>query len=92
MLLKRSEAVSGLLKAIAHPARLKVLCCLIDSEKTVMEITAFCGVSQSATSQFLGRLKKEGLLTSRKEHQFVYYSLADQRLVRLLRAIKEIYC
>ena len=91
-IVKHCEPVSQILKAIAHPARLKILCCLMEGEKSVMELTEFCEASQSATSQFLARMKDEGLLVSRREHQFVYYGFADAKLARLLKAIKEIYC
>ena len=91
-ILKQCDAVSQILKSLSHPTRLKVLCCLMDGEKPVMELTEFCEIPQSAMSNFLARMKEDGLLVSRKEHQFVYYSIADQKLIQLLKAMKEIYC
>ena len=88
----RCDEVSEALKSLAHPVRLKVLCALIDCEKTVNELTAFGGISQSAMSQFLGRLKTEGVVSSRKEGTFVFYTLADKKLRKLIHALKEIYC
>ena len=91
-ILRNSESVSHTLKSLSHPVRLKVLCSVLDEEKTVNELTEFCEIPQSAMSQFLLRMKSEGILLSRKEGTFVYYSLADQKLKKLLKAIKEIYC
>jgi ArsR family transcriptional regulator len=89
---ERCDEVSGILKALSHPVRLKILCALIDQEKTVNELVDFAGISQSAMSQFLIRLKSEGVLSSRKEGTFVYYTLSDSKLKRLIESLREIFC
>jgi len=86
------EDVAQVLKSLSHPVRLKVLCQIVEKEKTVGELTDFCEISQSAMSQFLARMKVEGMLQSRREGQHVYYSVSDAKLLKLLRALKEIYC
>lgn len=91
-LLKNCEIVSEIMKSLSHPVRLKILCQLIERERMVGELTEFCGISQPAMSSFLKRMKNEGILTSRKEQTAVFYSIADKKLIRLLRAIKEVYC
>lgn len=91
-ILKKCDAVSAVLKSLSHPVRLKILCQIMERERSVNELTEFCEISQSAMSQFLNRMKAEGLVTSRREHNFVYYGVADQKLIELLKAIKEIYC
>ena len=91
-ILKQCEAVSKILKSLSHPVRLKVLCSLIERERSVNELTEFCGISQSAMSQFLNRMKAEGIVDSRREQQHVYYRVADPKLSRLLVALKDIYC
>ncbi len=91
-LVRQCDEVSGLLKSVSHPVRLKVLCQLMEGEKSVNELTEFCGISQSAMSQFLTRMKNEGVVVSRREGQFMYYSIEDSRLFRLMKALKEIYC
>ncbi len=91
-ILQNCDDVSQLLKSLAHPVRLKILCRLMRSERTVNDLTEFCGISQSAMSQFLGRMKDEGIVSSRREHYFVYYRVADAKLVDLLGAIRQIYC
>ena len=91
-ILKQCDVVSGILKALSHPVRLKILCHIMEKERSVNELTEFCGISQSAMSQFLNRMKNEGVVVSRREHNFMYYSVADKKLARLLQALKEIYC
>lgn len=91
-ILEKCEEVSGILKSLSHPVRLKVLCHLMEQERTVNELTEFCGISQSAMSQFLNRMKAEGVLSSRKHGTFVYHGVADPSIKKLLIAIKEIYC
>ncbi|GIL16466.1 MAG: transcriptional regulator [Oligoflexia bacterium] len=92
-LLQKCDDVSHVLKAISHPVRLKILCYLIQKEEsTVGDLTDFCEISQSAMSQFLGRMKEEGLLEARREGQCMYYSVKDLNLIHLLKAIREIYC
>ena len=91
-ILDQCDIVSQVLKSLSHPVRLKVLCQVIERERTVTELTEFCGISQSAMSQFLGRMKDEGILESRREWNQVYYKIVDPKLVRLLWALKEIYC
>lgn len=89
---QQADKVSQLLKSLSHPVRLKVLCQLLSGEQSVNELTELCDISQSAMSQFLGRMRDEGVIQSRREGQFIFYSIVDQKLARLLLAIKEIYC
>lgn len=91
-ILNKCDEVSRLLKSLSHPVRLKVLCYVMDEEKTVNELTEFCGISQSAMSQFLSRMREEGILNSKRVGTFIYYHLADPKLKKLLKSLKEIYC
>lgn len=91
-LLKQCDSVSSVLRSLSHPVRLKILCQIIECEKTVNELTEFCEISQSAMSRFLSRMKAEGVVICRREHSFVFYSIADHKLIKLLKAVKEIYC
>ena len=89
-LLARCDEVSRLLGALAHPVRLKVLCQTMDGERSVGELTEFCGISQSGMSQFLARMRNDGLLRSRREGTRVLYAVHDEKVVRLLQALKDI--
>jgi len=84
--------VSKVLKALAHPARLKVLCALITGERTVSELVKYSNESQSFVSQLLARMRLEGLIESRKEGAYVHYCIADTRLIDLMKSIESIYC
>jgi DNA-binding transcriptional ArsR family regulator len=86
------EQTSKLLKSLAHPQRLQVLCLLSQGRKTVGELESLCRVSQSSASQFLARLKSEGLITSERQGQFVYYRILDVRVLKLIRALHKIFC
>lgn len=84
--------VSRILKALAHPQRLMILCFLSDGEKTVGEIEQACDASQSAVSQFLNRMRLEGLVQSEKRAQFVYYEIKDPQVKQLIKSLYKIFC
>ena len=84
--------VSRILKALAHPQRLMILCYLSDGEKTVGEIEQSCNASQSAVSQFLNRMRLEGLVQSEKRAQFVYYEIKDHQVKQLIKSFYKIFC
>jgi ArsR family transcriptional regulator len=86
------EDVSQLLRALGHPQRLMLLAYLTDGEKNVTELVDLCDISQSQLSQFLTRMKSEGLLTSRRDGVFQYYSIQDSRVVKLIKSLNDIFC
>ena len=86
------DEVSQALKSLSHPVRLKVLCQIMSEPRSVGELTEFCRISQSAMSQFLDRMRSEGIVSSKREGTRIFYQIADPRLVHLLHAIKDIYC
>lgn len=92
MLFRKCEDVSKVMKSLSHPVRLKILCSTLDGEQSVNALTEACGISQSAMSQFLKRMKNEKILASRREGTSVYYRIVDDKLLGLLRAVKDIYC
>lgn len=86
------ETVAGLMKALAHPQRLMLLCHLSTGEKTVGELENLCGASQSAVSQYLNRMRLEGLITSEKRGLYVFYRIEDPRVKKLIGALHDIFC
>jgi ArsR family transcriptional regulator len=80
-----------MLKALAHPQRLQLLCHLSQKERTVRELETLCQASQSHISQFLNRMKSERIVSSRRHGNFVYYKVSDKRVVRLLQSLGKIY-
>lgn len=91
-ILSKSRELALLFGSLAHPVRLRVLCSLSDGEKTVSELTEFCDISQPSMSQFLARMREEGIVQSRKEGTRVFYEIADAQIGRLLLAVRSIYC
>ena len=88
---KAGEA-AALLKALAHEARLMVLCQLAESERSAGALQQGSGLSQSALSQHLARLREAGLVATRREAQTSYYRLADPKAERILATLAAIYC
>jgi DNA-binding transcriptional ArsR family regulator len=88
----KCDEAARLLKTLSHPERLKILCELVEGEKHVSELVAKLGLSQSATSQFLTRMKLEGLVCSRKQSQTVFYKISDPKVERLMMALQTIFC
>jgi ArsR family transcriptional regulator len=88
---KAGEA-TRLLKALGHEARLMVLCQLVDGEHSAGALQEMSGLSQSALSQHLARLREEGLVDTRREAQTIYYRLADPNAARVLETLAAIYC
>lgn len=86
------QAATDLLKTMANPGRLMVLCHLVKQERTVNELEKLVSLSQSALSQHLARLRYEGIVECRREGQSAYYSLKDERSRRVLEELHEIYC
>ena len=89
---QNAYAASKLLKTLANPARLMILCNIIKQERAVGELEKLIGLSQSALSQHLSRLRHEGIVECRREGQSVYYSLKDESARRVLEVLYGIYC
>ncbi|MCB9979481.1 MAG: winged helix-turn-helix transcriptional regulator [Rhodospirillales bacterium] len=81
----------SLLKALSNEKRLQILCALYKSEKTVGELEKIIGISQSALSQHLARLRKDGLVQTRRKAQSIYYSLNEGTMRFILEALYDIY-
>jgi len=89
---KASEAAS-LLKLLANENRLLILCRLAQAgEVSVSDLAEAVGLSQSALSQHLAKMREEELLATRRVAQAVFYRIADPNAARLLSVLKSIYC
>jgi len=80
------------LKAMSHPLRLKILCTLGDREVCVQGIVENVGTSQSNISQHLAILRDKGILSSRKDANKVFYRVGDERTLRLIGMMQEVFC
>lgn len=86
------ERAAQFLKSFAHRDRLKILCCLVDQELSVAEIESKVGTSQSALSQHLGRLKDEGILSSRRAGRQIIYRICDPTALNLISVLYRRFC
>lgn len=89
---RQSEEVAALLKQLAHPQRLLILCAIAQGEKSVSEIERLCGASQSAVSQFLKGMRLEGLVKARRDGKQVYYKIVDKRVLDLIKSFYRVFC
>lgn len=89
---KVAEAAQ-LLKLLSNENRLLILCQLaMTREMSVNDLADAVGLSQSALSQHLAKMRDDSLLATRREAQTVFYRIADPNAARLLALLKSIYC
>jgi DNA-binding transcriptional ArsR family regulator len=80
------------LKAMSHPLRLKILCVLGTESISVQEIVERVGTSQSNISQHLAILREKNILESKKEANRVYYYIDDDRILQLIKMMRDVFC
>ena len=89
---QKASEVADLLKALGNGRRLMVLCKLVEhGERTVSDLVVDVGLSQSALSQHLARMRDEGLITFRRESQTLWYRVAHHRAEVLLETLCQLY-
>lgn len=91
-MMSSAAAASRLMKALSSPHRLIVLCQLNGGERSVGDLQALVGLSQSALSQHLARLREDGLVATRREAQTIYYRLADDAVGEIIGLLYRLYC
>lgn len=87
-----ASRASELMKTLGHRDRLMVLCHLISGEKSVGELAGLLAIPQSPLSQHLARMRKEDLVTTRREAQTIYYSIASDEAARIVGLMHELFC
>jgi len=88
----KAGTAANMLKHLANPSRLMVLCELGQGERSVGELEDMVGLSQSALSQHLAKLRAARLVSTRRESQTIYYSLADAGVTKIIGALYDLYC
>jgi DNA-binding transcriptional ArsR family regulator len=89
----KAGTVADLLKALGNQRRLMVLCKLAEhGEMTVNDLAGEVGLSQSALSQHLAKMRGEGLVAYRREAQALWYRIADPRCEAVLATLYQLYC
>jgi ArsR family transcriptional regulator, virulence genes transcriptional regulator len=88
---KAAEA-ARLLAALANESRLMILCELVDGERSVGTLVEAVGLTQSALSQHLAKLRAAGIVATRRDAQTIYYRLASEAAGSVMTTLAEIYC
>lgn len=83
---------AGLLRELANANRLMILCHLSERELSVSALGELVGLTQSALSQHLARMREQGLVQTRREGQTIYYSLSSDDVRRIIATLYELYC
>ena len=81
-----------MLKTLSSESRLMILCALEAREYSVSELHQQIGLSQSALSQHLATLRREGMVKTRRESQTIFYSLAQSNTAKIIKVLRELYC
>src|SRR3954469_10265082 len=90
---EKAGEVAGLLRALANERRLMILCKLVAwGEANVNTLADAVGLSQSALSQHLSKMRAEGLVTYRRESQTLWYRIVDPRIEDLFATLHRLYC
>lgn len=83
---------TALLKSLANEDRLLLLCRLVEGEQTVSDLERQTGIRQPTLSQQLGVLRHEQLVATRRDGKWIYYRIASQQAMALLRTLHALYC
>ncbi len=89
---KSADRASSLMKTLGHKDRLMILCQLAEGEKSVGQIAGLLELPQSPLSQHLSRMRKEGLVKTRRQAQTIYYSLQSGEAARIVEVLYELFC
>ena len=86
------DELAGLLKAISHPIRLKILCLLQERELSVSSIREQVKTTNANISQHLNILRNQGIIDYRRDANFIYNRISDQRIIELIRTMQNLFC
>lgn len=85
----QAEQAANLLKALGNTKRLVIMCALCRGERCVGQLETISGLSQSALSQHLAKLRQDGLVQTRRDAQTIYYSTEHEAVKRVMLALSE---
>ena len=91
LILKNFRKAASVLRALGNERRLQILCFLQVKERHVHELERLVGISQSALSQHLARLRRDELVIARREAQSKVYSLANSEVHDILSTLSQLY-
>lgn len=81
-----------MLKSLANPDRLLLLCNLVEDERNVSTLEALTEIRQPTLSQQLGVLREEGIVETRREGKFIYYRIASAPAMAVLQTLYASFC
>jgi ArsR family transcriptional regulator, virulence genes transcriptional regulator len=87
-----ADKASSFLKSLSNPQRLRIMCLIMERERPVGELAEAVELNQSAVSQHLALLRREGLLKTRRDGQTIYYHLADRSVVKFFGLLEDMFC
>jgi len=88
----KAEEVAATLSAMANPKRLLVMCTLLVGEKSVGDLAEIVQLSPAALSQHLSKMRALRLVSTRRDGQTIYYSLASSEVRAVLETLYRVYC
>jgi len=83
---------TSVLRTLANPDRLLLLCQLSQGEKSVGELESLLGIVQPTLSQQLGVLRQEEMVNTRRSGKQIYYSVKDPKVLVILNTLYALYC
>lgn len=86
------DAATNFLKGLASPHRLLILCQLVESEKSVGALIEATGLAQTSMSQHLLKLRKEGIVTYRREHRTLHYRITHAAVQDVIGVLHKHFC
>jgi DNA-binding transcriptional ArsR family regulator len=89
---KNAAKAAALLKSLANEDRLLLLCQLVPGERSVSELERLTGIRQPTLSQQLGVLRNEGLVATRRDGKWIYYSVASREAMTMLTTLHVLFC
>ncbi len=91
-MLSAADEASGLLKALSNRHRLIIVCQLTEQERSVGELAELLKIRDSTVSQHLALLRRDGLVTARRDGQTIWYSIGSPQARELVRTLYRVYC
>ncbi len=88
----RATEVASLLKTLSHPARLMIVCTLIEGEFSVGDLEERIDLHQPHLSQHLTVLRNSDIVETRRDGKQIFYRLTEQKAVQLIAALYDIFC
>ncbi len=88
----KMDEAAELMNMLSQPARLRILCVLLEGEQSVLKLAEICQMSQPAMSHHLKKLRDSGLVQTRRSAQTIHYSLKGKEVEAVMQTLQGLYC